>query len=111
MADPTNSQAEQPGTTDMPGVDATASEEKTNFDELRESSQQFFRSLFRTGVQVAMTPVTMLPQEPRQHFLSAGREFSRGLATLAHELSNAFDKMVEEAKEKGEGEGDQEQDL
>ena len=109
MADPTKNQAEQPQTTEMPGVDAPASEEKTNFDELRESSQQFFRSLVRTGVQVAMTPVSMLPQEPRQHFLSAGREFSRGLATLAHELSNVFDKMVEEAKEKVDE--NQEQDV
>lgn len=98
MVDPTKDQAEQPQTTDMPGDDAPASEEKTNFDELRESSQQFFRSLLRTGVQVAMTPVAMLPEEPRQHFLSAGREFTRGLATLAHELSNVFDKMAEEAK-------------
>jgi len=102
MADPTKNQAEQPQTTDMPGVDAPASEEKTNFDELRESSQQFFRSLFRTGVQVAMTPVSMLPEEPRQHFLSAGREFTRGLATLAHELSNVFDRMAEETKEDAE---------
>ena len=111
MVDPTNNQAEQPQTTEIPGIDAPASEEKTHFDELRESSQQFFRSLVRSGVQVAMTPVSMLPQEPRQHFLSAGREFSRGLATLAHELSNVFDRMAAEAKEKGEGEGDQEQDL
>ncbi len=111
MADPTKNQAEQPQTTETPGVDAPTSEEKTNFDELRESSQQFFRSLFRTGVQVAMTPVSMLPQEPRQHFLSAGREFSRGLATLAHELSNVFDRMVEEAKEKVGDEQEEDQDL
>jgi len=114
MTDPTKKQAEQTQATETPVVDtptsdAPASEEKTNFDELRESSQQFFRSLVRTGVQVAMTPVSMLPQEPRQHFLSAGREFSRGLATLAHELSNVFDRLAEEAKEKVEG--DQEQDL
>ena len=107
MADPTKKQAEQTQATetpivDTPTVDATTSDEKTNFDELRESSQQFFRSLFRTGVQVAMTPVSMLPQEPRQHFLSAGREFTRGLATLAHELSNVFDRMAEETKEDAE---------
>lgn len=111
MADPTKNQAEQPQTTETPIADTPVSEEKTNFDELRESSQQFFRSLFRTGVQVAMTPVSMLPQEPRQHFLSAGREFSRGLATLAHELSNVFDRMVEEAKEKVGGDQEEEQDL
>jgi hypothetical protein len=102
MADSTNNQAAQPLTTEVPGGASQASEDKTNFDELRDSSQQFFRALFRTGVQVAMTPVSMLPDEPRQHFLSAGREFTRGLATLAHELSNVFDKIAEETKNEAE---------
>jgi len=105
MADETRNQAEQTQTTETPGVGAPASDEKLNRDELREASQQFFRALFRTGVHVAMTPVAMLPEEPRQHFLSAGREFTRGLATLAHELSNVFDKVAEEVK------GDAEEDL
>ena len=103
MVDPTKNQAEQ--ATETPDVEASAFDEKSNRDELRESSQQFFRALFRTGVQVAMTPVSMLPEEPRQHFLSAGREFTRGLAALTHELSNVFDKMAEEVKG-----GDTEQD-
>ena len=98
MADPMNNQAEQTQTEEIPGFEAPASDEKSNRDELRESSQQFLRALFRTGAHVAMTPVSMLPEEPRQHFLSAGREFTRGLATLAHELSNVFDKIAEEAK-------------
>ena len=97
MVDPTKNQAEQ--TTETPDVEASATDEKSNRDELMEASQQFFRALFRTGVHVAMTPVSMLPEESRQHFLSAGREFTRGLATIAHELSNAFDKMAEEVKE------------
>ena len=97
MIDPTKNQAEQ--TTGTPDVESPASDEKSNRDELMEASQQFFRALFRTGVHVAMTPVSMLPEESRQHFLSAGREFTRGLATMAHELSNAFDKMAEEVKE------------
>lgn len=98
MVDPTKNQAEQTQTTEAPGVEAPASDVKSNRDELMESSQQFFRVLFRTGAQVAMTPVSMLPEEPRQHFLSAGREFTRGLATLAHELSNVFDKLAEDVK-------------
>ena len=98
MIDPTKRQAEQT-TGETPGVGAPASDEKSNRDELMEASQQFFRALFRTGVHVAMTPASMLPEESRQHFLSAGREFTRGLATMAHELSNAFDKMAEEVKE------------
>jgi len=96
MVDPTKNQAEQ--ATETPDVEASAFDEKSNRDELRESSQQFFRALFRTGVHAAMTPVAMLPEEPRQHFLSAGREFTRGLAALTHELSNVFDKMAEEVK-------------
>jgi hypothetical protein len=43
--------------------------------------------------------VNMLPEEPREHFVSAGREFTRGLATLAHELADNFDKIVDEVKE------------
>ena len=102
MVDPTKNRTEQTPATEIPDVETPASGEKTNLDELRESSQQFVRALFRTGVQVAMTPVSMLPEEPRQHFLSAGREFTRGLATLAHELSNVFDKMAEEVKQEAE---------
>ena len=105
MADPMRKQQTQPAETpgvDTPTGDAPESEEKTSFNELRDSSQQFFRALMRTGVQVAMTPVSMLPEEPRQHFLSAGREFTRGLATLAHELSNVFDRIAEETKNEAE---------
>ena len=98
MLDQTKNQAEQTQTTEAPGVEAPASGEKSNRDELMETSQQFFRALFRTGAHAAMTPVSMLPEESRQHFLSAGREFTRGLATLAHELSNVFDKIAQEAK-------------
>jgi hypothetical protein len=102
MVDPTKNQAEQAPAKETPGVETPPYDEKTNLDELRESSQHFFRALFRSGVQVAMTPVSMLPEESRQHFLSAGREFTRGLATLAHELSNVFDKMAEEGKREAE---------
>ena len=89
MEDTTNMQAEQ---TPIP-------EEKTDRDELKEASQQFFRTLFRAVVHLAMTPVSMLPEEPREHFVSAGREFTRGLATFAHELADNFDKIVDEGKE------------
>ena len=99
MVDPTNMQAEQTQTTDTPGTQTSTPDEKTDRDELKEASQQFFRTLFRAGVHLAMTPVSMLPEEPREHFVSAGREFTRGLATLARELAVDFDKMVDEVKE------------
>ena len=98
MVDPTNMQAEQTQTTDTPGTQTSTPDEKTDRDELKEASQQFFRTLFRAGVHLAMTPVSMLPEEPREHFTSAGRELTRGLATLAHELADNFDKIVEEVK-------------
>jgi hypothetical protein len=67
-------------------------------EELVQATQQFVRSLFRTGVELALLPVNMLPPEPRQHFKAAGREFTRGLATLAHELADDFERVVEETE-------------
>ncbi len=99
MADTTKNPAEQTQSAQMPGTDTSASDQKSDRDELMEVSQQFFRTLLRTGVHLAMTPVTMLPEEPREHFVTAGREFTRGLATLAQELAGVFDKMVDEVKE------------
>ena len=49
----------------------------------------------------------MLTPEPREHFKTAGREFSRGLATLAHELADNFEKAVEEAEEVVEEAGEE----
>src|SRR6266699_2612279 len=67
---------------------------KTDRDEVRQASEQFFRSLFRAGVHVAMAPVYILPEESREHFFSAGREFTRGLSALAQEIADDFDKLV-----------------
>ena len=99
MVDTTNTQAEQTQTTEMPGTETPTPDEKSDRDELKEASQQFFRTLFQAGVHLAMTPVSMLPEEPREHFTSAGREFTRGLATLVHELADNFDRLVDESKE------------
>jgi hypothetical protein len=98
MADTTKTQAEQAQTTEAPPTETPTPDEKSDRDELREASQQFFRTLFRAGVHLAMTPVYMLPAEPQEHFVSAGREFTRGLATLARELADDFEKMVDEVK-------------
>ena len=67
---------------------------KSDRDEVRQASVQFFRSLFRAGVHVAMAPVYILPEESREHFFSAGREFTRGLSSLAQEIADDFDKLV-----------------
>ena len=67
---------------------------KNDRDEVRHASEQFFRSLFRAGVHVAMAPVYILPEESREHFFTAGREFTRGLSSLAQEIADDFDKLV-----------------
>ncbi len=91
MADTHKKQEEQ---TQTPESEAPETPDyKTDRDELREASQQFFRTLFRAGVHLAMAPVYMLPEEPRDHFVTAGREITRGLATLAHELADDFEKI------------------
>ena len=76
---------------------------KSDRDEVRNASEQFFRSLFRAGIHVVMAPVYVLPEESREHFFSAGREFTRGLSTLAQEIADDFDKLVSRDKE-GTGE-------
>ena len=99
MEDTTKAQAEQTQTTEVPGTETPTPDGKSDRDELKEASQQFLRTLFQAGVHLAMTPVNMLPEESRRHFVSAGREFTRGLSTFAHELADNFDKMVDEVKE------------
>ncbi len=99
MEDTTKEQAEQTQTTETPGTETPTPDGKSDRDELKEASQEFFRTLFQAGVHLAMAPVNMLPEESREHFVSAGREFTRGLATFAHELADNFDKIVDEVKE------------
>ena len=77
---------------------------KSDRDEVRSASEQFFRSLFRAGVHAALAPVYILPEESREHFFSAGREFTRGLSSLAQEIADDFDKLVSRENEKLEDE-------
>ena len=73
---------------------------RSDREEVRNASEQLFRSLFRAGVHVAMAPVYVLPEESREHFFAAGREFTRGLSSLAQEIADDFDKLVTREKEK-----------
>ena len=73
---------------------------KYDRDEVRNASEQFFRTLFRAGVHAVMAPVYVLPEESREHFFTAGREFTRGLSSLAQEIADDFDKLVKREEEK-----------
>ena len=66
-------------------------------EELRRTNRRFIRSVFRTGVNLALLPVKRLPRTPRQHFYTAGREFTHGLATLVHELANGLEEMAKDS--------------
>jgi hypothetical protein len=96
MAVTTKTQKEQTQKIETPGTEKTTSGEQSLRDELSEDTQRFFRTLVRMGVRLALAPVYLLPEEPRVHFVSAGREFTRGLTTLAHELADDVDKIVEQ---------------
>lgn len=69
----------------------------TEREELQQATQRFIRSLFRTGVNVALLPVKRLPQEPQHHFQAAGREFTRGWATLVREFADHLEEIAEDA--------------
>jgi hypothetical protein len=66
-------------------------------EELQQATQRFLRSLFRTGVNVALLPVNRLPREPRQHFQAAGREFTHGWAALIREFADSLEELAEDA--------------
>ncbi len=105
MADTKKTQQEQEqAQVDTQASSASETPFKSDRDELKEASEQFFRTLFRTGVHLAMAPVYMMPEEPREHFITAGREITRGLSTLAHELADDFEKAVDQMREEVEGE-------
>ena len=96
MTDTTTEQTGQPHTTEEPGTEIPASDRQADFEELKEASQNFFNTLVRVGMHLATTPVSQLPEEPREHFKNAVSEFTRGLSTLAHELASAAEKVSEE---------------
>ena len=98
MAVNTKTQKEQTQQIETPGAEKTTSGEQSLRDELREDSQQFFRAFFRMGVHLALAPMYLLPEEPRNHFVNAGHEFTRGFTSLAHELVDAVDKFVDEVE-------------
>ena len=66
-------------------------------EELQQATQRFIRSMFRTGVSLALLPVNRLPRKPQQHFRAAGREFTRGWATLIRELADGLEEMAKDA--------------
>ena len=65
-------------------------------EELQQATGRFIRSMLRTGISLALLPVNRLPRKPRQHFQSAGREFTRGLATLVHEFGDGLEEMAKD---------------
>ncbi len=65
-------------------------------EELQQATKRFIRSVFRTGVSVALLPINKLPRKSQQHFHAAGREFTHGLTTLIHGLADGIEEMAKE---------------
>ena len=66
-------------------------------EELQQATRRFIRSVVRTGVRVALFPLSSLPRQPQQHFRAAGRELTYGLTTLIHGLANGLEERVKES--------------
>ncbi len=98
MTDTKDQQKEQTHSTEESGTQRPAPEVQADFEELKEATQHFFTTLVRVGMNLATTPVSQLPEETREHFANAAREFTRGFSTLAHELATTVEKVSEEVK-------------
>lgn len=65
-------------------------------ERLEISLRRLGSSLLKTGVDVALLPVNLLPDESRDHFLAAGREAALGGAALLKAVSQALEKGSEQ---------------
>ena len=65
-------------------------------EELQQATKRFIRSVFRTGVRVALLPLNSLPRTSQQHFHAAGRELTHGLAALVHGLADGIEELAKE---------------
>jgi hypothetical protein len=63
-------------------------------EELTEATRLFIRSVVHTGRSMTLSPITRLPRDSRQHFLAAGREFTRGWAALIRGLADGIDELA-----------------
>jgi hypothetical protein len=93
-------QAQQDQVQEERAQTSDAPDYRSDREDVRHASEQLFRSLFRAGVHVAMAPVYALPEESREHFFAAGREFTRGLSSLAQEIADDFDNLVRRENER-----------
>ena len=66
-------------------------------EELTEATRLFIRSVVHTGRSMTLSPITRLPRDSRQHFLAAGREFTRGWAALIRGLADGIDNLANPA--------------
>ena len=94
MAVTTNTQTEQIHTMQAPGTKAPTFDEQSLRNELKEASQQFFNTLFRVGVRLTLTPVSLLPKEPQEHFVSAAREFADNVDKIVEEVETNLKKDI-----------------
>lgn len=67
---------------------------ENQYEAYRQAMRYFAQGLYRTGVGLALTPLSVLPQESQQQFKEAGRDFTNGVATLAHTFASTLDKMA-----------------
>jgi hypothetical protein len=63
-------------------------------EELKEATRRFVHSLLQIGRSSPLRPIARIPQRPRQHFMAAGREFTRGWAALIREFADGIDQLA-----------------
>ncbi len=67
-------------------------------EDVRHETRRLVQSLMRTGVSLLELPISILPRESQTHIRAAGREFTRGVASLTREVANALEKAAEEPR-------------
>jgi hypothetical protein len=86
------------GKREVPVQEIPARRATADTEDLSYAARRFLSSLLKAGANLAMIPINVLPRESRSHFRAAGREVTRGVASLTRQMANRLDEMADEPK-------------
>lgn len=66
-----------------------------NEEKPQQATVRLLQGLLLLGVRVVTLPVALLPPESRKHMEVAGREFTRGIASLAREIADSVERSAQ----------------
>ena len=77
-------------------IDEFPVEESTNRDNSDAALSDLVRSTLHAGLNLALVPIALLPEDSQAHLRRAGSEFTMGLSAILRSASEALNTVAEE---------------